>query len=82
MAKYFDIIPADELRNLQHKSNVKRSENQDDRARVALGLYQRYKSLDKVMSVLKVKKRQAYNLVLRGEQLSGMKVLRVRRLRP
>lgn len=80
--KYFDVIPPDELRKLQRKAAAKRSDNQDERARIALELYELHGSLAKVMSILKVEKRQAYNLIFRGEELAGRKVLRVRRLHP
>ena len=70
--KYFDIITPEELRKLQEKSNLRRIEHQNIKARLALEVFENSKSISDVSSIFKVKTKQAYNLVNRGKELKNV----------
>ena len=69
MAKYFDIIPPEELRKMQKKSAEKRVANQKIRCQLALDLYNEHKDIQMVMSVLRVERRQAYRMIERAKSM-------------
>ena len=69
MAKYFDIIPPEELRKMQKKSAEKRAANQKIRCKLALDLYKEHKDIQMVMSVLRVERRQAYKMIERAKTM-------------
>jgi predicted ATPase len=69
MTKYFDIIPAKELRKLQKKAADKRHENYLIRAETAYQVFIGYDDISRVMSVFNVKRSEAYDLIKKGKAI-------------